>query len=71
MIIQYSENYTTIIADDGMMLYRDDIIIPAAILGCNDFPENWQEITIEEAEALEEQWNSEIPEELRIDEASF
>ena len=71
MIIQYNENYTTIIADDGMMLYRNDIIIPAAILGCNDCPENWKEITVEEAEALQAQWDAEIPEELRIDEASF
>lgn len=71
MIIQYGENYTTIIADDGMMLQRNDIIRPAIMLGCNDRPEYWNEITIEEAEALQAQWDAEIPEELRIDEASF
>ena len=71
MIIQYGKNYTTIISDDGMMLYRENTITPVVSLGCNDFPENWKEITIEEAEALQAQWDAEIPEELRIDEASF
>ena len=66
MIIQYGEYYTTIIADDGMMLQRNDIIRPAIMLGRNDRPEYWNEITIEEAEALQAQWDSELPEDLLI-----
>lgn len=60
MIIQNGENYTTIIADDGMMLQRNDIIRPMIMLGCNDRPEYWNEITLEEAERLQAEQEYEL-----------
>ncbi len=39
---------------EGMYLCKDDIVSQCVYLGINDSPDNWREITKEEAEAIEE-----------------
>ena len=48
------KNY--IVADDGRYLHRkdSDIIVSDVFLGKFDSVDNWEEITVEEAEAIEE-----------------
>ena len=48
------KNY--LVADEGKMLHRKDtdVIVKDVFLGKYDSVDNWEEITIEEAEALEE-----------------
>lgn len=37
---------------EGMTLYNGEVLTKELYLGCNDSPENWREITDEEAEAI-------------------
>ena len=48
------KNY--IVADDGKYLHRKetDVIVEDVFLGKYDSIDNWEEITVEEAEAIEE-----------------
>ena len=48
------KNY--IVADDGKYLHRKetDVIVEDVFLGKYDSIDNWEEITLEEAEAIEE-----------------
>ena len=48
------KNY--IVADDGKYLHRKetDVIVEDVFLGKFDSIDNWEEITVEEAEAIEE-----------------
>ena len=48
------KNY--IVADDGKYLHRKetDVIVEDVFLGKFDSVDNWEEITVEEAEAIEE-----------------
>ena len=48
------KNY--IVADEGKRLHREDtdVIVEDVFLGKYDSIENWEEITVEEAEAIEE-----------------
>ena len=48
------EKRTVIYADDGMTLTNGDAFGKVVYLGFNDTPENWYEITDEQAAALQE-----------------
>lgn len=41
-------------ADEGMTLTNGEIFSKSVYLGCNDSPDNWREITDEEAEKPQE-----------------
>jgi hypothetical protein len=47
-------------ASDGMMLTNGDVISACVYLGLNDSPDNWHEITIEEAAAKEKEAQLEL-----------
>lgn len=68
MIVKINDYYTTLIADEGMMLYRESITTDKVDLGCNDSKDNWKEITIEEAMLIQEDLMKNIPEDLLIPE---
>ena len=44
-----------IVAEEGMLLTNGEICVKTVYLGENDAPENWREITEEEAEAIKDQ----------------
>ena len=41
-----------LVPDEGKFLNKGDIVSTCVYLGINDKPENWKEITAEEAEAI-------------------
>ena len=47
-------------ADDGMMLTDGKVFSDKIYLGCNDKPENWDEVTQENAKIMQEQLESEL-----------
>ena len=59
------KNY--IVADDGKYLHRkdSDIIVTDVFLGKFDSIDNWEEITLEEAEAIIESYKKSKEEELK------
>lgn len=56
-----TENITVIKlkASEGMILTNGEVYGKEAYLGCNDKPDNWYEITVEEAEKIQEERNKE------------
>lgn len=49
-------------AEDGKYLTDGKTIVTIVYLGKWDKPENWREITAEEKEALEKEWEEEVSE---------
>ena len=49
-------------ADDGMVLTNGEVFSDKIYLGCNDKPENWDEVTQENAKIMQEQLESELQE---------
>lgn len=49
-------------ADDGMMLTDGKFFSDKIYLACNDKPENWDEVTQENAKIMQEQLESELQE---------
>lgn len=41
-----------LVPSEGHILYNGEILTKEVYLGCNDSPDNWQEITEEEANAI-------------------
>ena len=53
-MIKTTVEYVRLTADDGMTLTNGKFFSKNVYLGCNDSPDNWREITDEEAEKLKE-----------------
>ena len=52
MIIIEENNLMKLQAEENMMLQREECFTKEVILGCNDSPDNWNEITEELANQL-------------------
>ena len=68
MIIINENNLVKLLAEENMMLHREDCFTTEVALGCNDRPEYWNEITLDEAEKLIEEIdkNIDLPEDLIV-----
>ena len=53
MIIINENGLTKILAEEGMVLHKEFFFEKQVALGCNSTPEDWNEITDAEAEALQ------------------
>ena len=49
-------------ADDGMMLTDGKVFSDKIYLGCNDQPENWDEVTEADAKIMKDKLESELQE---------